>query len=58
MVVSPVGGGDEGFGLEEIETYISRRQNTVSQYIGTRPIFDLFLEVLQWMGKRVTRRWW
>ena len=28
-------------GLQEVETYISRRQNTMSQYIVTRPIMDL-----------------
>ena len=28
-------------GLEEMETYISRCQNKVSQYISTWPIIDL-----------------
>ena len=29
--------------LQEVETYVSRCQNNVSQYIATRPITDLFL---------------
>ena len=31
-------------GLQEVDTYVSRRQNTVSQFIATRPIMDLSLE--------------
>ena len=31
-------------GIEEIYSYISRRQNTVAQYIATHPILDLFLD--------------
>ena len=30
-------------GLQEVETYFSCRQNTVAQYIATRPIIDLYL---------------
>ena len=30
-------------GLQKVETYVSRRQNTVEQYILTRPIMDLCL---------------
>ena len=30
--------------IEEIEMYIWRQQNTVEQYIVTRPIMDLYLE--------------
>ena len=31
-------------GLEELETYISRRNYTTAQYISTWPLLDLFLE--------------
>ena len=34
-------------GLEEMETYISRHQNSAAQYIVTRPILDLYLEAEQ-----------
>ena len=44
--------------LEEMETYISRCQNTVSQYISTRPILDLCLEADQRLVSRVTKKWW
>ena len=30
-------------GLQEMETYVSGLQNTVAQYIATRPIMDLCL---------------
>ena len=44
-------------GLNEVETYISRRQNTVAQYIATRPIMDLRLAVKCRPGPRVAMRW-
>ena len=31
-------------GLEEVETYVFCSQSTISQYITTSPILDLFLE--------------
>ena len=40
-------------GLQEVETYISRRQNTVAQYIATRPIMDLCLVAKRRPGPRV-----
>ena len=45
-------------GMEEMGTYISRRQNIVAQYIATRPIFDMCLEAERKMGSRVSMRWW
>ena len=45
-------------GMEEMDTYISSNQNTVTQYITTWPIFDLCLEVEQRSGSWVSRRWW
>ena len=40
-------------GLEEIGVYIARRQNTVAQYIATRPIMDLCLAVELKPGMRL-----
>ena len=31
-------------GLEELNTYIARRQNKVARYIATWPIMELYLE--------------
>ena len=45
-------------GLQEVETYLSRRHNTVAQYIATRPIMDLCLTAKRMPGPRVTNRWW
>ena len=44
-------------GLEEIEMYISRRQNTVALYIATRHIFDMCLEAARCKGSWVMGRW-
>ena len=40
-------------GLQEVETYVSCRQNTLGQYIATRPIVDLFLAAKRRPGPRV-----
>ena len=45
-------------GLEEVETYITRRQNTVAQYIATQPILELCEEAERRPGARVSKRWW
>ena len=45
-------------GLQEVETFITRLQNTVSQYIVTRPIMELCLVAEQHMGTRVLNWWW
>ena len=44
--------------LQEVETYVSRRQNTVAQFIATRPIMDLCLAAERRPGPRVSKRWW
>ena len=41
-----------------METYVSRRQNTVAKYIATSPIMDLCLAVKQMQGPRVAIWWW
>ena len=45
-------------GLQEVETYVSRRQNTLAQYITTRPIMDLFLAAKQRRGPKVAMWGW
>ena len=45
-------------GLQEVETYVSRRQNTLAQYITTRPIMDLFLAAKQRRGPMVAMWGW
>ena len=44
--------------LQEVETYVSCRQNTAAQYIATRPIMDLCLAAKRRPGPRVVMRWW
>ena len=43
--------------LQEVETYISRRQNAFTQFIATRPIIDLCLAAERRTGPRVYK-WW
>ena len=37
---------------------VTSRQNTVAQYIVTRPILDLCEQAIRRPGARVSRRWW
>ena len=46
----------EEAGLQEVETYVSRRQNTVVQFIATRLIMELYLAAERRTGSRVTER--
>ena len=45
-------------GFEGIRKATTRRQNTVAQYIATRPIMDLCERGTQRPGERVSWRWW
>ena len=45
-------------GFEGIRKAITRRQNTVAQYIATRPILDLCERGTQRLVARVSRQWW
>ena len=47
----------EEAGLQEMETYVSGRQNKVAQYIATIPIVGLCLAAKQKPGPRVEMRW-
>ena len=45
-------------GLTDIRTSILRRQNTVAQYIATRPLLDLCEGARAREGEKVLLRWW
>ena len=44
--------------LQYVDTYVSLQQNTVAQFIATRPIMDLFLAEERRPGSRVDKWWW
>ena len=44
--------------LQEMETYVSLRHNTVTQFIATRAIMNLCLAEERRPGPRFSRRWW
>ena len=58
VVLPLTGGGHEGGGLTNVRTSINIRQNTVAQYIATRPLLELCEGATQREGERVTLRWW
>ena len=58
MAIPPTEGDMREAGFKWIQKAITRRQNTVAQYIATRPIMDLCERATQSMGARVSRRWW
>ena len=41
-----------------METYASHHQNTVAQFIATRPIMDLCMAAERRPESRVANRWW
>ena len=45
-------------GIVRIRISILRRQNTVAQFIATRPILDLCEKAVGRPGERVPRWWW
>ena len=54
----PIGAALTMVGLEEIGVYISRRQNTVAQYIANHLIMDLCLAAEQNPGMRLSSQLW
>ena len=54
----PIGAAMTTVGMDDIGVYITRRQNTVAQYIATLPIMDLYLAVDRKTGLCLSRRWW
>ena len=45
-------------GFLEVETYVSRHQNTITQFIATRPIMELCLASERSLWSRLTKWWW
>ena len=45
-------------GFEEVDVYVTRSQNTVTQYIMVQPILDLCEETVQRTGTWVAKMWW
>ena len=45
-------------GLQEVETYVSRRQNMVAKFIATRTIIYLCLAAEQRLGPMISMWWW
>ena len=44
--------------IQDMETYVALRYNTIPQFIVTRPIMGLCLEEVWRPGERVSNRWW
>ena len=44
-------------GLEEMNIYVLHRNNTIVQYIASRPILDLCMAVEQRLGAQM-KLWW
>ena len=58
LVLPVIGGGNGGAGFEGIIKSVTRRQNTVAQYIATQPIMDICEQATRRPGARVSRHWW
>ena len=48
----------EEAGFEEMLVYVTKRQNTVTQYITTQPILDLCKKTARRLGAWVASIWW
>jgi hypothetical protein len=57
-IYPPIDKALEEVGLWPIEKYIEKRQNTVADYVATRPIFELCTEAAWQSGSATSRRWW
>ena len=51
-------GGMKEAGFKDVRTSINTRQNTVAQYIATRPLLDLCEGTTQIGRARVSMMWW
>ena len=56
-IYPPLAGIMKETGMVEIRISILWRQNTVAQFIATRPIMDLCKQATRQPGARVSRRW-
>ena len=52
----PLAGVLREAGTVGIQTSITQRQNSIVQYIATRPILDLCQQATRWPGARVSRK--
>ena len=56
--VPPIWGvGVRADGLKEIETYLSRRKNTVANYIATCTILGLYMDMGRRPKSRAPKQW-
>ena len=54
----PLAGATKDVGIVRARTSVLRRQNTVAQFVATRPILGLCEGMEQRGGTRVPQRWW
>ena len=54
----PLAGAIKDAGIVRVRTSVLRRQNTVAQFVATRPILALCEGSARRGGKRVPQRWW
>ena len=54
----PLAGATKEAGIVRARTSVLRRQNTVAQFIATRPILGLYEVAERRGGTRVPQRWW
>jgi hypothetical protein len=57
-IYPPIDKALEEVGLYSVSHYIEKRQNTVADYVATRPIFDLCRQSEISTGSQSSRRWW
>ena len=58
MTVTPLAGAKKDAGIVRVRTSVLRRQNTVAQFVATRPILALCEGTERGGGTRVPQRWW
>ena len=54
----PLDAAMKAMGMEEVVTYVLRRQNTTAQYITTNPILEICMTAERRPGAWVPTRWW
>jgi hypothetical protein len=57
-IYPPIEEALEEVGLYSVSHCIGKRQNTVADYVATRPIFDLCRQAEISTGSKSSRRWW
>ena len=54
----PLAGATKEAGIVRARTLVLRRQNTVAQFIATRPILGIYEVTERRGGTRIPQRWW